>query len=57
MQAFIEFSNYEEAEFFRSSKHNKKYKTMFLLKINFTQKTHLRIKPNSNFEKAFGNIK
>lgn len=53
MQAFIEFSNHEEAKLLRSKYHNKKLKDLFHLKINFTQKNHLRIKQNSKYERHF----
>lgn len=53
MQAFVEFSQREEAEKMKAALHNKQVKDQFFLKINFTQKTHLRIKPHSKFEKAF----
>lgn len=52
-QAFVEFVQPQDAAKFKGALHNKQHKKMFFLKVQFTQKTHLRIKPNSSFEKNF----
>lgn len=52
-QVFIEFVLPQEASRFKNTLHNTQHKKMFFLKVQFTQKTHLRIMTNSLFEKNY----